>query len=452
MKDSLLNKRIINKHNEIARKKRRDYEKKVMSNFFELGLEKLEYSGKRLSFYYSPLFFSEESFSKLNIISLAFCALFKKIYLLLDAGKIEEFLPYSEKMLELIKLQNGYEEFFPIMRFDYFYDFETEKFCLCEINTDGSSGMSKSYFLDKIFSDTEVMSCLHREYIVTSIDGVNKLIDMLCENYRRFSGGKKPSTVAIVDVEWQNQGMINEFIFIRDRLKKRGIEAYICSPEELRRRNKKLLLNGIEIDLIYRRAVTSDLINNIENAEDFIRAVAEKEVCLIGGFSSQLLHNKFIFALLYQEKFQKYLSEAEKDLIKRYVPYTIYLGKDIDLGLFQERKNDYLLKPVDSYQSKGIIIGRDVTEEIWRESLEGLCGKEYLLQSYVEMNQIKALDIKDGFEESKDCNLMLGMFYYNREFSGFYTRMSEEKNISSLLGARNVANYIFKEKEKIIND
>ena len=48
----------------------------------------------------------------------------------------------------------------------------------------------------------------------------------------------------------------------------------------------------MQLDVIYRRAVTKDVMENLELVKDFIDAIKADDVSIIGAFQTQLIHHK----------------------------------------------------------------------------------------------------------------------------------------------------------------
>ena len=53
-----------------------------------------------------------------------------------------------------------------------------------------------------------------------------------------------------------------------------------------------------------------------------------ENVCIIGAFCTQIIHNKWLFKALHEEPTQSLLTEEERDFVKKHVPYTNILSGD----------------------------------------------------------------------------------------------------------------------------
>lgn len=76
------------------------------------------------------------------------------------------------------------------------------------------------------------------------------------------------------------------------------------------------------MDVIYRRAVTSDIMNDYDAVSDFIQAVKDGSVCLIGAFRTQIIHHKAICRVLVHPMTQAVLTAEENAFIEAHLPKT----------------------------------------------------------------------------------------------------------------------------------
>ena len=97
-------------------------------------------------------------------------------------------------------------------------------------------------------------------------------------------------------------------------LYKKGYNAIIADPRDLKYRDGKLYFEDYRIDLVYRRIVTFELIEKAHEIPDFIEAYRNKAFCCVGSIRSQIMHNKVIFKILHDEDTLKILSDKERNL------------------------------------------------------------------------------------------------------------------------------------------
>lgn len=435
-------KTVLNKFKEIVEANPQIYNEDYLRLKEEIAQSPLRHGGLPIRFIYNPLFFSKQEINLLDSACNQLAVILDKVTQeYLRNKNFRQAFGFSQELEELILIDPGYGENFPMARFDIFYDFDTGSLKFCELNADGSSGMTKSLLLDEKLSQSKPTKIIRNDWQVTYLNPVDSWIEALLENYANFRGtGGKP-TIAIMDVNCWKQGMVTEFQEFQRKLKEQGYTAVICDPRELKFREEKLYFHDKPVDLIYRRAVTSDLLEIYAEIADLVEAVKKKAVCLVGAFRSQIIHNKKIFALLHNSQLTDFLRKEEQEFIKKFIPFTQIFTEKIKPEILKNRER-WVLKPLDSYQSQGVYIGRDYTWETWQEIVNNIPPGEYLVQEFVEVPKLELVDFREGKLVKKNYNQMIGLFMYNKKFSGFYTRVSPLNNVASGLGAVAVANLI----------
>lgn len=70
------------------------------------------------------------------------------------------------------------------------------------------------------------------------------------------------------------------------------------------------------------------------------------------------------------------MTDEERNFIKKHIPYTEeFKGSRSVYEKVLKHKDDYILKPKDSYGSKGVYAGKDFTYEDWSKKLDEVLGK-----------------------------------------------------------------------------
>ncbi len=347
---------------------------------------------------------------------------------------------FDEKLEQLILREKRYTCNIPIARIDIFYNEETGDFKFCEFNTDGSSAMNEDRELNnalrltkafKQFAQTEKVRTL--ELFDSWVEEFLKIYAEFAQSMGRNSFGKNGlPNVAIVD--FMENATEQEFKIFADSFKKRGVNAQICEIRNLKYKDGVLYTeDDMPVDAIYRRAVTSDIMKHYEEIPDFLQAVLEEKVCLVGEFRTQIAHNKILFKILHDAKTQVFLTEEEKAYVKAHVPYTVNLEE----GAFPyeeviNNKNNWIIKPEDSYGSKGVYAGVEYSDEEWKEKVDSSIGNHYLLQEFCMPYETDNLDLMQEKDAPyRPYSNLTGMFVYNGTFKGIYSRISKSEIIST---------------------
>ncbi len=350
---------------------------------------------------------------------------------------------FSSKLEKLILTDAKYDCLLPITRVDIFYNEETGDFKFCEINTDGSSAMNEDRELNNSLKVTGAYNFLKEKYNFSSFELFDSFVKEFIKIYNTFENKKPKPNIAIVD--FMDHGTVNEFEQFRLSFIKAGYNCELCDIRELKYENGLLFTpTGMIIDAIYRRAVTCDIMDSIDEVSDFINAVTDCKVCLVGSFRTQVAHSKILFKVLSDEKLLSFLSEKEICFIKAHFPKTYELRSNnslFDLFKVYKEKNKWIIKPVDSYASYGVHAGVECeSDEEWVTYVNEALDKGYILQEFVTPYVTENTDYENEF----NCSNLTGLFVYNGKFSGVYSRVSKTEIISTQYSEMTLATVISK--------
>lgn len=347
---------------------------------------------------------------------------------------------FSKRIEELILHNPLYENILPVCRVDIFYNESDDSFFFCELNTDGSSSMNEDRELCKAFEKTALYKSLNAEYEIQSFELFDSLVDAFLSNYQTYPYKVERPTVAIVDFLELGCSM-EEFEQFRKSFEKRGLKAYICDIRSLHLNNDKLCMeNGEVVDLIYRRAVTSDICEREAEVPDFMEAVLTHKVCCMGGFCTQAVHDKSLFYILRHEMTEQILTAEEKHFVEEHIPYTEELTESVivKLGVLEE-KEKWLIKPKNSYGARGIFAGVRCSAEEWEKVVRDNQDTNYIVQQFVMPYQTANIDFHKDAPVLRNYSNLTGLYVYNGRFAGVYSRQSENEIISSAYDENDIA-------------
>ena len=433
---------------------KKDYEKILNENYqeyrkdFEKILEKRKeygatYKEEELPTLYDAYFYDEKDFKLYDEMINTFMSIVEKVtkeYVKNENyRKLFDLDPLTEK---LILKDPGYDISTPIARFDVMYD-EKKDYKFCELNTDGSSAMLEDKSLADLMKDSKAIKKLEEKYKIDHINLLETLVDSIEELYFSINGKKEKINIAIVDIiEFDNI----EFQTIKNLFQKRGHNCKIANLKDLERKNNCLYIEDMKIDLVYRRLVTSDLIENKDIGKNLIDSYLNDEIISVGSFRSTLFYTKDIFRILRLEESQKILSEKENEFIKNHIPYTEKLNYQKDKEKLIENKDKYILKPIQGYASHGIYVGKEHTKEEFRKILEDIKNKDYIYQEYYTVKPLKFIKMEEKEGKLENFSYVTGLFAYNKKFIAPYMRIGNKALISSAREYYVVSSLKIKEK------
>ncbi len=404
------------------------------------------YKGKPVPFLYHPMFFTGEDIKNFNDIGETLISISNKVTdKYLESSKFREKFGYAKELEELILIDQGYDINVPMGRFDLFYK-DKDNFKFCELNTDGSSAMNEDNEVARLLLESEAMKDFGSKYKLENLELINKWVDDIVGIYGNWNQSEnKIPNIAIVD--FIESGTSEEFKVFKKAFEDKGYKAIIVDPRSLTYRDGSLFSDDFKIDLVYRRIVTFELLDKIDEIPDFIQAYKEGAFCSVGSIRSQIMHNKIIFKILHDKETLELLSPKEREFVEKHIPYTgLFTGSQEVFERVLNYKDRYIMKPLDLNMSRGVYAGRDLTQEEWRSKLKESFNKDYLYQEFFTPFQRDYVVFNDEDISIEKFGSIVGLFMYNERFAGLYTRVGKESIISGMTSYNTLPNIIASKK------
>lgn len=441
----MLEEAAVEYHNLLAEEPDK-YARDLEEIYHKLEAENIYYHGEVIPILYQPLFFSQSEIDQISRLTARLSSILSRV---IDRYLVDEefrsYFGFSQEVEELILADPGYSNPVPMARFDIFYYGEGD-YKFCELNTDGSSGMVKTNVLEKKFLQAEGIKDLTEktDYNFAYCELLDEWLDTLLANYREFNPEDDSPNIAIMDFD--NLGMVSEFEYFRELLQNRGYRTVIVDPRELKYKNNRLYYEDLEIDLIYRRAVTTDIMEYYSEIGDLLAAYYNQDICIVGSFRSQIIHNKIIFAILHDEDKTEFLEEEDRKFIEEYIPETALITKECQqLNYIKDNREELVLKPLDFYGAQGVYIGCDLTQSQWEDALNNIQLEQYLVQKFCPIPELEMAVLEENRLSIESFKYTLGLFMYNLSFAGIYTRAGKDNVIASSTGCVTLPNFIVEE-------
>lgn len=393
-----------------------------------------KYHGRCVSTLYVPKMFTPEDINCFEQLIETLYGIFDKVIeRYRDDASYRELFGFPKKLEELILREPRYSCKIPVARIDIFYNEETKEFKFCEFNTDGSSAMNEDRELNRGLKLTLGYEQLAEKYQIRSFELFDSWVEESLKIYQETEHAVEKPYVAIVD--FMESATNNEFEIFAESYRKHGVECEICEIRDLHYRDGRLYgIKETPIDMIYRRAVTSDIMKHYDEVQDFITAVTEEKVCLLGDFTTQIVHNKVLYQILHHPMTQSFLTGEENAYVKLHVPYTAAMDAEyVPYEDIISNKDNWILKPQDSYGSKGVFAGVEYeSEKEWKEIVDSHRISEYLVQEFHVPYRTPNIDFSGGADtDFIQVSNLTGLFVYGGKFRGIYSRVSRGPIIST---------------------
>lgn len=423
------------------------------------GLEraKLIFGGRRLSPYLRPHFVTEDDFERIRHVCETVWSAIEKVK---DAAIKDESIIYdlgiTEVEKDLISIDPGYRAVSPTARLDSFL---TEKaYSFVELNGESPAGIAYVDAAYDVFLQLPVMKKFGDYYNVRPLYGRRFMLDVLLDSYEEYLGRKPDSVPQIAIVDLKGLPTQKEFELFKEFFEQEGYPTTICSPDELAFENGRLRAGDFQIDIVYKRLLVNEYLPIMSLHPSLLDAYRAGAICMVNSFRSKLIHKKALFAVLTDQRRAELFSIAEREAIRRHVPWTRlvragksdYFGEEIDLLEYIKANRDKLvLKPNDDYGGHGITIGWNANETTWNEALRSaLANGDYVAQERVPTarEMFPALQ-DDGTVKFAEQLVDLDPLLFNGKVGSAFTRLSftELANVSS--GGGMVPTFIISEKQ-----
>ncbi len=412
--------------------------------------KKMIFGGRVLSPYIRPHFVSLDQWKYIKDVCRVIWQCIEKMgYAIKESSKLQDELGVTPQERELVLLDSGFTGISVTSRLDSFLTENSYQFV--ELNGESPAGISYCEVMAQIFMDLPVMKRFAERFQVTPLYARKNLLETLLRAYSEWSGSnnKKPN-IGIVDL----RGLPTqcEFEQFQEFFRNAGYLAEIIHPDELEFSGGKLHRGDYEIDIVYRRLLVNEFLDNYDICKPLLEAYRSQAVCVVNSFYAKFVHKKMLFGLLTDEQNHHLFTQEEKQAIGTHIPWTrrmcerhtIYQGKDIDLISFARQNRDTLvLKPNDEYGGKGIFIGWESDESQWDNAIQTALKGDYLLQVRVgTAKEVFPYCAETGEVDFLEQLVDLDPLLFYGEVKGAFTRLSSTSLCNVTSGGGMVPTFI----------
>src|SRR5262249_49268572 len=219
---------------------------------------------------------------------------------------------------DLVAVDPGYDDVSVTARLDSFLTPETYQFV--ELNAECPAGIAYQDVAAEIFCQLPLMTEFARQHKVTPMHCRQNLLDALLTVFQRVRGHAVEPRIAIVD--YKGLPTQREFELFKEFFEKSDFPTTIADPRELEIREGRLCHGDFKIDLVYRRVLTTELLEKADECQAFIQGYRSNAAVYVNSFRTKYVHKKMLFGILTDERHQKHFTEAERQAIRASIPWT----------------------------------------------------------------------------------------------------------------------------------
>jgi len=403
----------------------------------------LVFGGRTLSPYLRPHFVTRSQWRRITRTCETIWGAIEKIGRIAptDALMIEQ-LGLTPGERELAAIDPGYSDVSVTSRLDSFL--AAPDYSFVELNAECPAGIAYCDVAAEIFSELPVMRAFKRSHTVTPMYCRDRMLESLLSVYSRVRGEGERPNIGIID--YRGLPTQREFELFRDYFEGRGYATTIADPRDLELTNGRLHHGEFRIDLVYRRVLTTELLEKIDECGAFVEAYRTGAAVVVNSFRTKWVHKKMLFGLLTDERHQRLFTDAERDVIRRSIPWTrkmcdartTHQDREIDLCEFVRANRDRLvLKPNDEYGGHGIFIGWETDEQAWDAAIQQALAGDYLVQERVATAReiFPFVDETEGGVQMIEQLLDLDPLLFFGRVGGAFTRLSSSSLANVTSGA-----------------
>jgi uncharacterized circularly permuted ATP-grasp superfamily protein len=303
-----------------------------------------------------------------------------------------------------------------------------------EYNAESPAGLSYAEKLADVFDELPVMKRFAGRYRVHKFALIKPILEAQLASYREWGGTASPPVIAIVD--WREVPTWSEFEILQASFEREGVPTIVCDPRELVFDGEKLTAQGRRIDLLYRRVLINDIVAHPAECDALVKAYAAGAVCVSNALTCKIPHKKAFFAVLTDERNSALFSPAERELIRRHIPWTRLLAdtqttRDGEafglLDYVRRHRNDFVLKPNDEYGGTGVTLGWETDDRAWDAALDKALADRnaaWVVQERIAVRREIFPMQTDSGVEMRDMLVDFAPYIFRGRMAGFLTRLS----------------------------
>jgi hypothetical protein len=414
-------------------------------DFLEARLNdvRLVFGGRLLTPYLRPHFVTRAEWRRITTACEAVWSAIEKVGRAAPADPLMlEQIGLTEGERELVAVDPGYPDVSVTSRLDSFLT--PGRYQLVELNAECPAGIAYADVAAETFMDLPAMREFRKTHDVAPMYCRENMLGALLRVYAEVRGQGERPQIGIVD--YKGLPTQREFELFKEYFEAHGYRATIADPREVSVRDGKLYHDDFRIDLVYRRVLTTELLEKKGECREFIDAYMRQAAVFVNSFRTKYVHKKMLFGVLTDERHHHYFSDAEREAIARHVPWTrrveaartTHAGQEVDLLEFiRGQRHNLVLKPNDDYGGHGVYIGWESSEGAWDAAIDEALKGDYLAQErvttsrelfpYIDQNESRVVML----EQLLDVDPLL---FFGKVHGGF-TRLSSSSLANVTSGA-----------------
>jgi uncharacterized circularly permuted ATP-grasp superfamily protein len=395
--------------------------------------ERLTFGGRLLCPFLRPFFLPASDEARVRAAAQGLAAIGERIArLAIETPALTAELGLSEAELRLAAIDPGYPTASTASRADAFI--LPDSLWFAEYNAESPAGPGYAQRLGEVFESLPAMGPFRERFAVSMHKSIERLRQALLTSYREWGGTASAPAIAIVD--WRDVPTWSEFQLLAAAFSELGTPTVVADPRELEIANGRLIAAGRAIDLVYRRVLINDIIARQDECRLLVEAYTQRLACVANTFRCKLPHKKTFFAVLTDDRHEGLFDGAERELIRRHVPWTRRLaqsettrdGQKIDLlSYVRAHREEMVVKPSDEYGGSGVTLGWETDAGTWDRTLEKAVRepeRAWIVQARIPVRRERFAMCEEDAVVEREMLVDFAPYLFRGRLGGYLTRLS----------------------------
>jgi uncharacterized circularly permuted ATP-grasp superfamily protein len=344
---------------------------------------------------------------------------------------------------KMARIDPGYSRLCVTSRLDA-YVTETG-FQFLEYNAETPAGVGDQMQLEKLLFELSHVKDLLQNHRHWSPKPHRQLLTALLTAYRDWGGQEQHPNIAIVD--WKGVATESEFFILQKYFAAEGYPTVIADPGDLSYDGSHLLAGDFRIDILYKRVIIHEFLEQCGDAHPLARAYADGRVCIVNSFRTKIAHKKAGFAILSDPRYALLFTPEELSVFQRHLPWTrrvkrgrtTFRGAEHDLvSLIQQERERFVLKPNDDYGGHGVFIGWETPPDEWQDALSAALERPYVVQERAALTRVPMPTFGDRVR-IENMFIDFNPFLFHNEAEGALIRLSSSSLLNVTSGGGQTA-------------
>lgn len=365
-----------------------------------------------------------------------------------DVGALCAYLGTPEAEARWVRIDPGPPDVL-LSRLDAFLGADGPRFI--EINSDAPAGFGYGDRMAEVFADLPLFRAFAETRRVHYAPSLPALVDAVVWAWRK-TGRPAGATPVIAIADWADVKTRADQEIVCARFEAVGFDCVLADPRAMEIGGGRLLANGRPVDVVYRRAVLTEIVEREGQMQPFLDAYRDGLAVFVNSFRCRLSEDKAFFAILTDESFASLMTAEEAQLVRRVVPWTrrvaerktLHGGNEVDLVPYvTEHRPALVLKPAHGYGGRSVLVGDETSPEAWAAAVQDGLREPWVVQERVAIpEEVFPLLEEDGEVGLSPLKVNVNPFYVHGADVGAVTRASRSSVINVSAGGGSVPTFV----------